>query len=115
MQQLNSATTWGSLTGLGGLTPQYLAVRVAAATSPSSIITSSSSITPYCSPVASAATVSAPTRMIIPKYPASCCPLLSSSFLSYNSPELFLTFIFFLLEFRPIKAFCLIIFYEQWL
>uniref|UniRef100_A0A3B3VXX9 Cugbp, Elav-like family member 2 n=1 Tax=Poecilia latipinna TaxID=48699 RepID=A0A3B3VXX9_9TELE len=31
MQQLNSATTWGSLTGLGGLTPQYLAVRVAAA------------------------------------------------------------------------------------
>uniref|UniRef100_A0A7N6AKG0 RRM domain-containing protein n=1 Tax=Anabas testudineus TaxID=64144 RepID=A0A7N6AKG0_ANATE len=27
MQQLNSATTWGSLTGLGGLTPQYLAVR----------------------------------------------------------------------------------------
>uniref|UniRef100_A0A3B5LX63 CUGBP Elav-like family member 2 n=1 Tax=Xiphophorus couchianus TaxID=32473 RepID=A0A3B5LX63_9TELE len=34
MQQLNSATTWGSLTGLGGLTPQYLAVRVAAAASP---------------------------------------------------------------------------------
>uniref|UniRef100_A0A672G9Z5 RRM domain-containing protein n=1 Tax=Salarias fasciatus TaxID=181472 RepID=A0A672G9Z5_SALFA len=31
MQQLNSATTWGSLTGLGGLTPQYLAVRRAAA------------------------------------------------------------------------------------
>uniref|UniRef100_A0A668VG55 RRM domain-containing protein n=1 Tax=Oreochromis aureus TaxID=47969 RepID=A0A668VG55_OREAU len=30
MQQLNSATTWGSLTGLGGLTPQYLAVRSAA-------------------------------------------------------------------------------------
>lgn len=30
MQQLNSATTWGSLTGLGGLTPQYLAVRRAA-------------------------------------------------------------------------------------
>uniref|UniRef100_A0A8C6U174 CUGBP Elav-like family member 2 n=1 Tax=Neogobius melanostomus TaxID=47308 RepID=A0A8C6U174_9GOBI len=29
MQQLNSATTWGSLTGLGGLTPQYLAVREA--------------------------------------------------------------------------------------
>ncbi|XP_047246203.1 CUGBP Elav-like family member 2 isoform X9 [Girardinichthys multiradiatus] len=57
MQQLNSATTWGSLTGLGGLTPQYLAVRVAAATSPTSIITSSSSITPYCSPVASAATL----------------------------------------------------------
>uniref|UniRef100_A0A674AF00 Cugbp, Elav-like family member 2 n=1 Tax=Salmo trutta TaxID=8032 RepID=A0A674AF00_SALTR len=27
MQQLNNATTWGSLTGLGGLTPQYLAVR----------------------------------------------------------------------------------------
>ncbi|XP_023808200.1 CUGBP Elav-like family member 2 isoform X10 [Oryzias latipes] len=26
MQQLNSATTWGSLTGLGGLTPQYLAL-----------------------------------------------------------------------------------------
>ncbi|KAM4523871.1 CUGBP Elav-like family member 2 isoform 19-T19 [Fundulus diaphanus] len=49
MQQLNSATTWGSLTGLGGLTPQYLAVRVAAAASPAS--------TPYCSPVASAATL----------------------------------------------------------
>ncbi|XP_032445534.1 CUGBP Elav-like family member 2 isoform X3 [Xiphophorus hellerii] len=55
MQQLNSATTWGSLTGLGGLTPQYLAVRVAAAASPASIITSSS-VTP-CSPVASAATL----------------------------------------------------------
>ncbi|XP_028810513.1 CUGBP Elav-like family member 2 isoform X18 [Denticeps clupeoides] len=27
MQQLNSASAWGSLTGLGGLTPQYLAVR----------------------------------------------------------------------------------------
>ncbi|XP_043965035.1 CUGBP Elav-like family member 2 isoform X4 [Gambusia affinis] len=54
MQQLNSATTWGSLTGLGGLTPQYLAVRVAAAP-PASIITSSS-VTP-CSPVASAATL----------------------------------------------------------
>uniref|UniRef100_A0A4W5JFH0 Cugbp, Elav-like family member 2 n=1 Tax=Hucho hucho TaxID=62062 RepID=A0A4W5JFH0_9TELE len=26
MQQLNNATTWGSLTGLGGLTPQYLAL-----------------------------------------------------------------------------------------
>ncbi|XP_036004877.1 CUGBP Elav-like family member 2 isoform X5 [Fundulus heteroclitus] len=49
MQQLNSATTWGSLTGLGGLTPQYLAVRVAAAASPAS--------TPYCSPVAGAATL----------------------------------------------------------
>ncbi|XP_044041199.1 CUGBP Elav-like family member 2 isoform X4 [Siniperca chuatsi] len=51
MQQLNSATTWGSLTGLGGLTPQYLAVRRAAA-SPTSTITSS---TPYCSPMANAA------------------------------------------------------------
>uniref|UniRef100_A0AAQ4P048 Cugbp, Elav-like family member 2 n=1 Tax=Gasterosteus aculeatus aculeatus TaxID=481459 RepID=A0AAQ4P048_GASAC len=40
MQQLNSATTWGSLTGLGGLTPQYLAVRRAAA-SPTTITTSS--------------------------------------------------------------------------
>ncbi|XP_041820115.1 CUGBP Elav-like family member 2 isoform X1 [Chelmon rostratus] len=50
MQQLNSATTWGSLTGLGGLTPQYLAVRRAAA-SPTSTITSS---TPYCSPMANA-------------------------------------------------------------
>ncbi|XP_056223315.1 CUGBP Elav-like family member 2 isoform X24 [Seriola aureovittata] len=50
MQQLNSATTWGSLTGLGGLTPQYLAVRRAAA-SPTSTITS----TPYCSPMANAA------------------------------------------------------------
>ncbi|XP_039647576.1 CUGBP Elav-like family member 2 isoform X22 [Perca fluviatilis] len=49
MQQLNSATTWGSLTGLGGLTPQYLAVR-RAATSPT--ITSS---TPYYSPMANAA------------------------------------------------------------
>uniref|UniRef100_A0A674MCL0 Cugbp, Elav-like family member 2 n=1 Tax=Takifugu rubripes TaxID=31033 RepID=A0A674MCL0_TAKRU len=51
MQQLNSATTWGSLTGLGGLTPQYLAVRRAAA-SPTSTITSSA---PHCSPVANAA------------------------------------------------------------
>ncbi|XP_053169773.1 CUGBP Elav-like family member 2 [Scomber japonicus] len=51
MQQLNSATTWGSLTGLGGLTPQYLAVRRAAA-SPTCTITSSS--TPYCSPMATA-------------------------------------------------------------
>lgn len=33
MQQLNSATTWGSLTGLGGLTPQYLAVRAASTAS----------------------------------------------------------------------------------
>lgn len=55
MQQLNSATTWGSLTGLGGLTPQYLAVRRAAA-SPTSTITSSA---PYCSPLANAAAVSA--------------------------------------------------------
>ncbi|XP_072233129.1 CUGBP Elav-like family member 2 isoform X1 [Leuresthes tenuis] len=51
MQQLNSATTWGSLTGLGGLTPQYLAVRAAAAL-PTSTITSSTS---YCSPMANAA------------------------------------------------------------
>nr|XP_040028759.1 CUGBP Elav-like family member 2 isoform X2 [Gasterosteus aculeatus aculeatus] len=51
MQQLNSATTWGSLTGLGGLTPQYLAVRRAAA-SPTTITTSSA---PYYSPVANAA------------------------------------------------------------
>lgn len=36
MQQLNSATTWGSLTGLGGLTPQYLAVRTAITFSSSS-------------------------------------------------------------------------------
>ncbi|KAF7649421.1 hypothetical protein LDENG_00141380 [Lucifuga dentata] len=49
MQQLNSATTWGSLTGLGGLTPQYLAVRRAAA-SPTT-----TSSTPYCSAVANAA------------------------------------------------------------
>uniref|UniRef100_A0A667ZCP5 Cugbp, Elav-like family member 2 n=1 Tax=Myripristis murdjan TaxID=586833 RepID=A0A667ZCP5_9TELE len=48
MQQLNSATTWGSLTGLGGLTPQYLAVRGAVA-SPNTTTTSSS--TPYCSPM----------------------------------------------------------------
>uniref|UniRef100_A0A3B3QXA4 CUGBP Elav-like family member 2 n=1 Tax=Paramormyrops kingsleyae TaxID=1676925 RepID=A0A3B3QXA4_9TELE len=34
MQQLNSATTWGNLTGLGGLTPQYLAVRGSASTLP---------------------------------------------------------------------------------
>lgn len=27
MQQLNTAT-WGNLTGLGGLTPQYLAVSI---------------------------------------------------------------------------------------
>ncbi|XP_071358796.1 CUGBP Elav-like family member 2 isoform X13 [Trachinotus anak] len=51
MQQLNSATTWGSLTGLGGLTPQYLAVRRAAASPTSTIISS----TPYCSPMANAA------------------------------------------------------------
>ncbi|XP_013769437.1 CUGBP Elav-like family member 2 isoform X4 [Pundamilia nyererei] len=51
MQQLNSATTWGSLTGLGGLTPQYLAVR-SAAESPTSI---TSSTTPYYSPVANTA------------------------------------------------------------
>ncbi|KAM6987191.1 LOW QUALITY PROTEIN: CUGBP Elav-like family member 2 [Aplochiton taeniatus] len=36
MQQLNSATTWGSLTGLGGLTPQYLAL-LQQATSTSSL------------------------------------------------------------------------------
>uniref|UniRef100_A0A3P8XSI8 RRM domain-containing protein n=1 Tax=Esox lucius TaxID=8010 RepID=A0A3P8XSI8_ESOLU len=30
MQQLNSASTWGNLAGLGGLTPQYLAVSMAA-------------------------------------------------------------------------------------
>ncbi|XP_035283215.1 CUGBP Elav-like family member 2 isoform X14 [Anguilla anguilla] len=35
MQQLNSATTWGNLTGLGGLTPQYLAVRSPASVAPS--------------------------------------------------------------------------------
>lgn len=58
MQQLNSATTWGSLTGLGGLTPQYLAVR-SAAESPTSI---TSSTTPYCSPVANSAAVSAPKQ-----------------------------------------------------
>uniref|UniRef100_A0A8C8JRG6 RRM domain-containing protein n=1 Tax=Oncorhynchus tshawytscha TaxID=74940 RepID=A0A8C8JRG6_ONCTS len=29
MQQLNSASTWGNLAGLGGLTPQYLAVSTA--------------------------------------------------------------------------------------
>ncbi|XP_030575824.1 CUGBP Elav-like family member 2 isoform X2 [Archocentrus centrarchus] len=51
MQQLNSATTWGSLTGLGGLTPQYLAVR-RVAESPTSI---TSSTTPYCIPAASSA------------------------------------------------------------
>uniref|UniRef100_A0A3P8XM18 RRM domain-containing protein n=1 Tax=Esox lucius TaxID=8010 RepID=A0A3P8XM18_ESOLU len=48
MQQLNSATTWGSLTGLGGLTPQYLAVRGPAA-----------SPTPYCSPAANASIAAA--------------------------------------------------------
>ncbi|XP_014008719.1 CUGBP Elav-like family member 2 isoform X14 [Salmo salar] len=48
MQQLNNATTWGSLTGLGGLTPQYLAVR-GHATSP----------TPYCSPAANASVAAA--------------------------------------------------------
>lgn len=58
MQQLNSATTWGSLTGLGGLTPQYLAVR-SAAESPTSI---TSSTTPYCSHVANTAAVSAPKQ-----------------------------------------------------
>ncbi|XP_031687589.1 CUGBP Elav-like family member 2 isoform X4 [Oncorhynchus kisutch] len=48
MQQLNNATTWGSLTGLGGLTPQYLAVRGHA-----------SSPTPYCSPAANASVAAA--------------------------------------------------------
>ncbi|XP_041709470.1 CUGBP Elav-like family member 2 isoform X16 [Coregonus clupeaformis] len=48
MQQLNNATTWGSLTGLGGLTPQYLAVRGHAA-----------SPTPYCSPAANASITAA--------------------------------------------------------
>ncbi|XP_071188745.1 CUGBP Elav-like family member 2 isoform X9 [Salvelinus alpinus] len=48
MQQLNNATTWGSLTGLGGLTPQYLAVRGHAA-----------SPTPYCSPAANASVAAA--------------------------------------------------------
>ncbi|XP_047430969.1 CUGBP Elav-like family member 2 isoform X2 [Mugil cephalus] len=52
MQQLNSATTWGSLTGLGGLTPQYLAVRGAAA---SPTTTTSTTSTLYCSPMANAA------------------------------------------------------------
>uniref|UniRef100_A0A7N8XT41 CUGBP Elav-like family member 2 n=1 Tax=Mastacembelus armatus TaxID=205130 RepID=A0A7N8XT41_9TELE len=33
IQQLNSATTWGNLAGLGTLTPQYLAVRIIQATS----------------------------------------------------------------------------------
>ena len=72
MQQLNSATTWGSLTGLGGLTPQYLAVRAAAAL-PTSTITSSS--TSYCSPMANAAAVSAPTEKI-PKYSSDLPPNL---------------------------------------
>uniref|UniRef100_A0AAZ3SAW3 RRM domain-containing protein n=1 Tax=Oncorhynchus tshawytscha TaxID=74940 RepID=A0AAZ3SAW3_ONCTS len=48
MQQLNNATTWGSLTGLGGLTPQYLAVRGHAA-----------SPTPYCSLAANASVAAA--------------------------------------------------------
>ncbi|XP_045071372.1 CUGBP Elav-like family member 2 isoform X19 [Coregonus clupeaformis] len=48
MQQLNNATTWGSLTGLGGLTPQYLAVRGHAA-----------SPTPYYSPAANASVTAA--------------------------------------------------------
>uniref|UniRef100_A0A8C5G7J3 RRM domain-containing protein n=1 Tax=Gouania willdenowi TaxID=441366 RepID=A0A8C5G7J3_GOUWI len=55
MQQLNSATTWGSLTGLGGLTPQYLAVRSAAA-SPTTTIS-----TPYCSSMANVAAVTGTT------------------------------------------------------
>lgn len=56
MQQLNSATTWGSLTGLGGLTPQYLAVRRAAVTP------TSTSSTPYCCRLANATAVSAPNK-----------------------------------------------------
>ncbi|XP_042565996.1 CUGBP Elav-like family member 2 isoform X23 [Clupea harengus] len=35
MQQLNSASAWGSLTGLGGLTPQYLALLQQATTTSS--------------------------------------------------------------------------------
>lgn len=97
MQQLNSATTWGSLTGLGGLTPQYLAVRVAAAASPASI---TSSITPNCSPVANAATVSAPPREISQNPPC----LLSSSFFSHHFLELLLPFILLLSAFQPVDA-----------
>uniref|UniRef100_A0A8C7VF60 RRM domain-containing protein n=1 Tax=Oncorhynchus mykiss TaxID=8022 RepID=A0A8C7VF60_ONCMY len=40
MQQLNSASTWGNLAGLGGLTPQYLAVI--------KVITILVSFRPYC-------------------------------------------------------------------
>uniref|UniRef100_A0A674ADY5 Cugbp, Elav-like family member 2 n=1 Tax=Salmo trutta TaxID=8032 RepID=A0A674ADY5_SALTR len=59
MQQLNNATTWGSLTGLGGLTPQYLAVR-GHATSP----------TPYCSPAANASVAAAVSATLpAPHYP----------------------------------------------
>uniref|UniRef100_A0A671XXW2 Cugbp, Elav-like family member 2 n=1 Tax=Sparus aurata TaxID=8175 RepID=A0A671XXW2_SPAAU len=81
MQQLNSATTWGSLTGLGGLTPQYLAVRRAAA-SPTSTITSS---TPYCSPMANAAAFVSLSPTLRP-HP----PLLSSSSSPLPSPSLLL-------------------------
>lgn len=34
IQQLNSASTWGNLAGLGTLTPQYLAVSVGQTQSP---------------------------------------------------------------------------------
>uniref|UniRef100_A0A8K9V2I3 RRM domain-containing protein n=1 Tax=Oncorhynchus mykiss TaxID=8022 RepID=A0A8K9V2I3_ONCMY len=61
MQQLNNATTWGSLTGLGGLTPQYLAVRGHAA-----------SPTPYCSPAANASVAAAVSATLpAPHYPPS--------------------------------------------
>lgn len=37
IQQLNSASTWGNLAGLGTLTPQYLAVSVAQTCSPAEL------------------------------------------------------------------------------
>lgn len=37
IQQMNSASTWGNLAGLGTLTPQYLAVSVVQARSPAEL------------------------------------------------------------------------------
>lgn len=104
MQQLNSATTWGSLTGLGGLTPQYLAVR--SAVEPPTSITSST--TPYCSPVANTAAVSAPkqeqsnSKKSIQHRPAVFSFFISSfcSVIPFLELPLFLSFILLLGKLR---------------
>uniref|UniRef100_A0AAR2K7R9 RRM domain-containing protein n=1 Tax=Pygocentrus nattereri TaxID=42514 RepID=A0AAR2K7R9_PYGNA len=60
MQQLNSASAWGSLTGLTGLTPQYLAVRghTHATTATSSAANAAAAVS-HCLPAGSTANSSA--------------------------------------------------------